>query len=82
MPDTSVSLHWRQPSFLVGFGTHYLKDRANSATQMRRNVPHGHAFLALPGPGLAAHNEAYVASRAAIGKERARWPCFRLVATK
>jgi len=32
------------------------------------------AILALPGPGLTAHNEAYVAPRAAIGKER-EWSC-------
>jgi len=47
-------------------------------------APHDLAILPLPGPGLTAHNEAYVAPRAAIGKEasvslplgraRPRWP--------
>ena len=36
-------------------------------------APHDLVILALPGPGLTAHNAAYVAPRAAIGKQR----CFR-----
>jgi len=31
-------------------------------------APHDLAILPLPGPGLTANNEAYVAPRAAIGK--------------
>jgi len=32
-------------------------------------APHDLAILPLPGPGLTAHNAAYVAPRAAIGKD-------------
>jgi len=35
-------------------------------------APHDLAILALPNPGLTAHNAAYVAPRAAIGKELSR----------
>jgi len=32
-------------------------------------APHDLAILPLPGPGLTAHNEAHVSTRAAIGKD-------------
>jgi len=38
---------------------------------------HNLSILPLPSPGLTAQNAAYVAPRAAMGKERGRWPCFR-----